>query len=241
MRRSVALILLPFLLFGCSRAVPPKRGHISGIVLDDFGNPVMDAEVRTEPDPPPVLTDPMGRFAVMNLPEGRYMLTVIKPKYNPAKKEVVVRGGEVTNVEIRISSPIILELQDVLNKLVEITISDNPKRLRELPELFSEKYMPSDDPNTRGAVALGAIPANYDSLIPGMASFFEKFKDINASYQILSMTPITEEQIEAKVGYSLSVVYDTPDTRPFSQSGVCIIYFCYEKGAWRILSWSLLW
>jgi len=240
LKGSFALVLFSFLILGCSQASQPKRGHISGIVLDDFGNPVMEAEVKAEPDPPPVLTDPMGRFAITDLPAGGYLLTVTKPEYNPTTKAVVVKEGEVTNVEIKISSPLVISIQTVLNKLVAISTSDDPAKLGGLPGLFSKKYRPSDDPDTRWAVALGAIPADYESLIPGMRSFFEKFRDITASYQLLSVAPLAKGQVEAKVRYSLSVVSDTPDAKPFSQSGICTMLFSYEEGAWVILSWSLL-
>ena len=92
-------------------------GRLNGIVLDEYGDPMPGATVTAEhPDgirPRVEPTDDNGRFAVIGLASGRWIVTAEREGHRPNTVTAQVRQGNSPTVElvlIRVRSPLELAL-----------------------------------------------------------------------------------------------------------------------------------
>jgi len=85
-----------------ARAQTPGSGSVSGIVRDDAGRPVADAQVVVVRAGRNAATDAEGRFRIVGLPVGTYRVEASLHGHTPAGTEVVIPGaGSVELVLVR--------------------------------------------------------------------------------------------------------------------------------------------
>ena len=79
-----------------SPIVPPTRAVISGRITSIAVLPLPDARVAVVEAGRSVTTDADGRYAITNLPNGTYTLSITAIGYAPAVRRVVLAGQDVT-------------------------------------------------------------------------------------------------------------------------------------------------
>lgn len=83
----------------------PQTGIIIGNVLDQAGEPIVDAHINIEGDQETWLSSSDGFFAVLNLDPGSVRLSVTKQGVGETTSDPIqVQAGQVANVEISLGS-----------------------------------------------------------------------------------------------------------------------------------------
>lgn len=114
---TVVLALLAIALAGCadgdpaevvppttSAAATPETGAIGGLVTNEEGLPVAEAQVALMDADLETMTDEAGAFAFNNLSAGSHKLIAQKLGYESTARTVDVTLGEVTQVDIQLAA-----------------------------------------------------------------------------------------------------------------------------------------
>jgi hypothetical protein len=176
MKRLITLVLLLSLavVYASAQDKSGGRGTIRGVVQDQDGQPVSEVKVRaisrrTDALVSEVTTNHEGKFALLDLPEGRYTLIFYSPRFQQALIESVeVKSGQ----EKRLDEPVRLKpvkLYAVINGAVfdqngyllpgaRVVIERIPMQNEEVPTLKLERTA-----NASGEFSfrLPATPARY--------------------------------------------------------------------------------
>lgn len=91
----VVLALLLTLLAGCG------YGTIRGVVVDDANNPLIGANVYTDPPSQSVLTDEFG-YVIRGVPIGVYAVKTSKIGYITSRREVTVERDVIVNGDMQL-------------------------------------------------------------------------------------------------------------------------------------------
>ncbi len=114
-----------------TRPVTQAVGSLTGAVTNVATGDAVRAEISIDRPRRSVRADSAGRFAFRDIPAGRVRLRAISFGYEPADTMVVVRGGEVVTVSLR--------LRMVPQSLAAVrTVAKSPERTR-----FDEQATPS--------------------------------------------------------------------------------------------------
>ncbi len=116
--RQLLVVPLLFLLAFASAAAPPAfDGRIQGIVTDQAGAPIQNAQVVVVGTSLTALTDGRGWYAISNVPAGTYSLRASFIGYKRAEaQDVRVQNGSTTRQNFQLeASPVTVE---------EITVVD---------------------------------------------------------------------------------------------------------------------
>ena len=104
-----------------ARPVPSAVGSLTGAVTNGATGDPLRAEISIDRPRRSARTDSVGRFAFRDIPAGRVRLRAISFGFEPADTLVVVRGGEVVTVSLR--------LRAVPQSLAEVrTVAKSPER-----------------------------------------------------------------------------------------------------------------
>ena len=96
LHRTHLLLAASALLITAAHATAQTIGAIRGIVVDQSGRAVENAQVVLTPGSRSAITLDDGRFAITNIPEGVYTLVVRRIGYEPATMRVGVRDSTAT-------------------------------------------------------------------------------------------------------------------------------------------------
>ena len=88
------------LLLAAASGDAAGQGVLTGVVRDEEGRPLGQAQVVVLPGLRQALTDAEGRFQLRQLPPGEYRLQVSLIGYAPAAREVRVGGGAIVPLEV---------------------------------------------------------------------------------------------------------------------------------------------
>ena len=89
----LAAVAFAFVISGCS------IGEVRGMVVDQWGKPVENANVQTLPPTHSILTTKDG-FVLRNLEDGEYSLFVSREGYKTGSVRVEVRGKKITYANV---------------------------------------------------------------------------------------------------------------------------------------------
>ncbi len=83
----------------------PATGETRGQVIDSLdGAPVPLANVHTNPPTESVTADRHGRYVILDVAPGVYMITAAKPGYASASVSVAVNAGRATTADIHLAA-----------------------------------------------------------------------------------------------------------------------------------------
>lgn len=85
-----AAVLAGVLLAAGHGAAQGGASPLAGVVRDDAGRPLAEAQVLVARTGGSAVTDAEGRFAIRGLPRGRYRVVASLPGYAPASREVAL-------------------------------------------------------------------------------------------------------------------------------------------------------
>jgi hypothetical protein len=110
MARTFRLVTL-FAALACAGSVYAQSagGHITGVIIDENGQPVPDVYVTAHGTDQSQrnLTDAKGQFLLHDLVAGRYVLTAARDGYT-----TVVRNGVMVHVSKTASLPLVMKIAD---------------------------------------------------------------------------------------------------------------------------------
>ena len=92
---TLVLALLLTLTAGCG------YGTIRGMVVDDANNPLIGANVYTDPPSQSVLTDEFG-YVIRGVPVGIYAVKSSKIGYSTSRREVTVERDVIVNGDMQL-------------------------------------------------------------------------------------------------------------------------------------------
>ena len=148
------------LALGLAAAAQQGTGTISGRVIDRVGAVLQGARVELRPQGMSLASNNQGEFTITDVAPGEYTVLVSYVGFSPFTAKVIVKAGEVTQVEARLG---------VATKSEEITVTaDRPHGEAEAinRERTSDNILnvlPSDVitslPNANIADALGRMPS----------------------------------------------------------------------------------
>lgn len=131
------LALVSVALYGASVAqaqnpAPTPVGAITGLVLDEAGNPLVNARVAIEALARQTRTNAEGEFTLSNLPAGPVGLTVRQVGYRAASATLDVIAGNTINVQIRLvltsaSLDAVVVRESILNQINGMVVDENDK------------------------------------------------------------------------------------------------------------------
>lgn len=102
----IVLLLAPLLLWGCSKETvdPNFTGSITGKILNSqSGEPVVGAEVTTNPGTDVILTNEKGEYSFEDIPTGNYSVTVNKDGFETKTVRISVTEDRTTSVNLSLS------------------------------------------------------------------------------------------------------------------------------------------
>jgi outer membrane receptor protein involved in Fe transport len=122
----VCLVLLPSLLFA------QEKGVISGVIVDESGEPLIEAGIEITTTGQTFYTDWDGKFRI-ELPEGTYELRTFYPLYQGQRvQNVVVNAGKVTRLDLSLEPKGDQEIE-----VVEVIVE--PEKATEATQLLIRK------------------------------------------------------------------------------------------------------
>ncbi len=147
------MLLLP------ARGWAAAYGSVSGIVRDDSGQPVAEAQVMLESAAHAIMqrqTDSTGRFAFPNLAIGQYLLSISRRGFASLSHPVTVQAGYFPFAEIVLLPP---------SKLAEVTVTAT--RLPVVASVTPIVMLSEEDiENTPGATNVNSL-AMVTDYVPG--------------------------------------------------------------------------
>ncbi|MCW9707173.1 carboxypeptidase-like regulatory domain-containing protein [Fodinibius salsisoli] len=99
----IIALLSPLLLWSCSKETvdPNFTGSIEGQVLHaKTGEPVINAEITTNPGTDVVLTDDSGQFSVADIPTGNYSIQVSKEGFVTKSVRISVNENRIASANV---------------------------------------------------------------------------------------------------------------------------------------------
>ena len=139
----------------------PHGGTITGIVLDEAGNPVVDADVFALPDTKRARTDSTGHFALANLDPDFYHVRVRRLGFMPT--EITTDLGKNGHVDLKFElarRPVVLDSVVVTEDGRCPALNYNGFNCRK--SRGKGVYLTDDDLADRGAIELGDVFRNVD-------------------------------------------------------------------------------
>jgi hypothetical protein len=156
MRMITGALLFAVLSSANAIAQNQTGGTIAGVVLDETGNPVRDADVYAFPEKNRAKTDSTGKFSIPGLPGGFYHVRVRRLGYRPA--EVTTDLGSNGHVDLKIElavRPAMLDSVIVQADGKCATISFTGFNCRKTHG--KGVYLTDDDLADKGAIELGEV------------------------------------------------------------------------------------
>lgn len=102
----ITILILPLLWLGCSKETvdPNYLGSIQGTVLNSqTGEPIISAEVTTNPGTDVVLTNENGQYSFEEVPTGNYSVTVKRDGFQTKTVRISVTEDRTTPADISLS------------------------------------------------------------------------------------------------------------------------------------------
>jgi len=88
------LVIGASLLWLTPAGAQERKGTISGLVTDAGHGVLKGASVDVQPAGKPTVTDTQGQFAITDLAQGEYILTVSYVGLDPFSKKAAVTAGQ---------------------------------------------------------------------------------------------------------------------------------------------------
>jgi iron complex outermembrane recepter protein len=121
-RRLIGLLAL--CLFFCAElASAQTTGSITGRVVSGSGGGLAGITVKLEETAQTATTDADGRFAISNLPPGKYTLTIAGGGFVPLRREVEIKAGETATQDALLEK--ISDTVDVVASLKEYHLGES--------------------------------------------------------------------------------------------------------------------
>lgn len=203
MRRSVLAVLL---VAAAAQTVSAQSGRLAGIVRDERGEPIKGATVIAQnpdvkPDSFTTTTDDKGRFAMIGLRSGAWLLTALAPGFMGQTGEAIVRQAPAAG------PPLVFTLRQVVappSALGSIAVKDLQAELAAADELYNKARW--DDAIMAYRAILATAPALNVINLQIAAAYRNKRefdKAISAYNDLLKVDPDNDK---AKVGIAMTSV-----------------------------------
>jgi hypothetical protein len=133
-----------------------QGGTIAGVVLDEAGHPVGDADVYAFPEKNRAKTDSTGKFSIANLPSGFYHVRVRRLGYRPG--EITTDLGDNGHVDLNIELAVRPAMLDSVivqadGKCASVSFTGFNCRKQHGKGV----YLTDDDLADKGAIELGEV------------------------------------------------------------------------------------
>lgn len=124
-RAKFYIPLLMLMLMSISISAQKQRGEIAGKVIDEAGEPMLNATVFIEELKKGAVTDGNGKFSFTDLPFANYTITVKFVGYQTLTKKV--------NVEHSRNKPLVIKIKPTVQSLAEVVVSakSEARKIRE--------------------------------------------------------------------------------------------------------------
>jgi hypothetical protein len=103
MKIIFTLLFVTILSFAYTGSFAQERQEVSGIVINEKGEPLKSATVFIGGTDRIMATDENGRFDFMRIPQGTFRLSVKMLGYAPLTRDIIVKGDPL-NIEMRLQS-----------------------------------------------------------------------------------------------------------------------------------------
>ena len=77
----------------------PRKGTLSGTVVDVMGRPLVNVSVSTTPATTPVLTDSTGQYSIANVPVGSYEVLLARTGFQQETATATIADTTVTTLD----------------------------------------------------------------------------------------------------------------------------------------------
>ncbi|HTE48181.1 MAG TPA: carboxypeptidase regulatory-like domain-containing protein [Gemmatimonadaceae bacterium] len=155
--RTIAFLVATAVLVAPSRSgaqSKPTGGTIAGIVVDDSGRPIADADVFAFPQTPRVHTDSAGRFALTNLDGDFYHVRARHIGFAPGETTTDLSKNGRVEVKIELARrPVVLD--SVVVTADGVCPTNSYKGFNCRKHSGKGVYLTDDDLADKGAVELG--------------------------------------------------------------------------------------
>lgn len=160
-RDAMFAALLLAILFQ-DNAAPPERASLVGIVADSrSGEPLAKALVEITDLNRTAITDDAGRFALVDLPPGRHVLTVSLVGYGFARRDFLVASNQVQELRIPLA-------EGTGTYTEEVTVTADRREAAALPARGRQFLGSADLQSLRGVLA--DDPMRAVQSLPGVAT-----------------------------------------------------------------------
>jgi len=103
MRKLIGVLFAALVSAETLTAQNPTGGTIAGVVLDEAGHPVMDADVYAFPEKNRAKTDSSGRFSIGGLPADFYHVRVRRLGYRPTEVTTDLNANGHVDLKIELA------------------------------------------------------------------------------------------------------------------------------------------
>jgi len=102
---------------------------LTGLVVENNGNPLTGVTVTTEPPTSAFLTDDLGKFLITNLSEGIYTLHFVKQGFVSNTTLIAIKGLGAMHVDVQLVKKIITSPIEQEKLMPKIHHKDKEKRI----------------------------------------------------------------------------------------------------------------
>jgi hypothetical protein len=159
MRMLISVLLLS--LVSGTNSIAQTGGTIAGVVLDEAGHPVSEADVYAFPEKNRGKTDSTGHFSIPNLPSGFYRVRVRRLGYRPTEVTTDLTSNGHVDLKIEIAvRPAMLDsvIVQADGKCAATSFTGFNCRKQRGKGL----YLTDDDLADKGAIELGEVFRDVD-------------------------------------------------------------------------------
>lgn len=248
--RSFLTICLTALFIGCGEdssvtpvvpAETPRIGVVSGTITNARnGRPVRGAIAmllgrQWE-------SDAEGKYRFVHVDFSDAITITVEALDYAVETRTVALGSENLTVDISLK-PLTNpgeEIRGFLNRFSKLIETVDINRLEEIENLFTEKYLVSDDLVTRFfGLHTGVIPPNRNAVIPVFTALFDEFNLVQFRFRDIEMDIPHPRQASARLGVDIITQKETRSVRREIVSR-CELYFRKEESGWKIFFWQFL-
>ena len=134
-RRYLFLLfcICSIMLFMCACIPSSQIGKmpfrtLTGLVVENNGNPLKGVTITTDPPTSALLTDDLGKFLITNLAEGMYTIHFVKQGFVSNSTLIAIKGLGPMHVDVQLAKKIITSPIEQEKLMPQIHHKDKEKR-----------------------------------------------------------------------------------------------------------------
>ena len=244
-----SLVVIGFLscLSGCSGDLRPDSGQMmEESEFSTVSGTIRDA--RTDRPIPGALVT-MLDLRVESEVDGKYafspvnQLDVPKLKVEALDYMAETRTFLLTTEDVTVDvvlTPLTDPESEIRKFLTTFSTLMQTMNVDNIEELFTEDFLASDDLMTRFfGIDTGAIPVNFESVIPTVKTLFEEFSSVQFRFHIVQMNVTNTRKAFAQLEVKI-VTEKAPRSGRREIISECEIYFRKESSKWKMFFWKFV-